>query len=371
MFSQQALDVVTATSGVSAVTTTTGNGISGSVVGGNLGFTNNQTMNGASVAQTDVRIGANAGNRLAVTTAATGNTSDTGVVNGVVQGVNTQAVGDTEINARTLIRGDNAQVRDATVATQAIANSQGIGVTHGSVGVRANQWNEAEVSADGGANWKYAPGTSVYSATATGNNLTSVGVNGSAAALIVGQHNYADTVTANQYATYANSQTTSTQATAVGNNGSISNQIGLLDVENAQENRAYVGAEASTDSYQFGSASVSAYGVGNSVLAGETGSEIRFDNTQSNTSGGVEAIASFNGHDGYDASVTATAVGNAATAYACSQCGGVMSVANSQTNDADVSARTYTTIGGPARQVVGVSTATGNTASFYVTSPTN
>ncbi len=94
------------------------------------------------------------------------------------------------------------------------------------------------------------------------------------------------------------------------------------------------------------------------------------NNTQTN-SGGVEVIASSGGSSGYDLASSATAMGNAVTGYACSACGGVMSVGNSQTNAADLSARSGISFDGAARSATSTATAVGNTATFYVSKPSS
>ena len=92
---------------------------------------------------------------------------------------------------------------------------------------------------------------------------------------------------------------------------------------------------------------------------------------QVNGAGGVQSIASFSssGNVGFDAFLSSTATGNAATAFACSACGGVMSIQNSQTNLGDVGATGQISLTNGARSVRSTVTAVGNTGSFYVSSP--
>ena len=77
---------------------------------------------------------------------------------------------------------------------------------------------------------------------------------------------------------------------------------------------------------------------------------------------------------GYDLSSNATAMGNAVTGYACSSCGGVMNVTSSQSNTADVGASAgipYGGVAGAIRSATSTATAVGNTATFYVSKPSN
>jgi len=142
-------------------------------------------------------------------------------------------------------------------------------------------------------------------------------------------------------------------------------------VTSAQENQAYVRAQSQASAYQFGSAASIAYGVGNSFMAGNFGAETLIDAVQLNEGGGVEVIADFTGAEGYDASSTATAIGNAATGYACSDCQGRIVATSQQVNNADVSATGSVNVTGYARSATGVANAVGNTASYYVSRPSS
>jgi hypothetical protein len=126
--------------------------------------------------------------------------------------------------------------------------------------------------------------------------------------------------------------------------------------------------------FQFGTGQATALGVGNSVLAGNQGPSTDLNNLQLNT-GGIEAEASFTGDNGYDATSSATAMGNAAIGYACSQCGGVININNNQTTSGGgveaSSSTTITNLGGSNRSSTGIATAVGNSATFYVSKPSN
>ena len=82
---------------------------------------------------------------------------------------------------------------------------------------------------------------------------------------------------------------------------------------------------------------------------------------------GIEASASFTGHAGYDVSLSAEATGNSATTFACSECRADFNVNSRQSNASDVSATTNATITGSGRSVVSNARATGNSATYYVT----
>jgi hypothetical protein len=374
VFSSQTLDVVTADT-TTAVTTATGNSFLGSVEDGSANVTSHQTLSGSVTAQTRLNVSDSPGDTTALSTAATGNTGDAGVTNGALTGAFTQSVtqgaGGTGLTARSQIEGEFAQGGDVSSATQAMANSQGFGLTASTSNLSVTQSNGADLLSDGGAIMQYVSGTASISAATVGNNVTSVGVDASSQTFSAAQTNTSSVVQASKFTAYGNSQYSVTAATASANNVNSSNEGLLLDVTTTQTNSSYVRAQAEETSFEFGSASATAYGVGNSTLAGNFGPEVRLDNTQTNSGGGIESVASFSGDTGYDAYSSSTATGNAATGYSCSQCTGSMFVTNHQTNSADVGATNSIALTGGARNVTGVSTAVGNNGGFYVSAPHN
>jgi hypothetical protein len=371
VFAQGALNIVTVQEGVEASTSATGNAVQGYADQGDMTIISNQTMTGSTVAQTRVDVSGSLGADSGISTTAIANTSDVGVNQGTVTGVLSQiSTFAPEVTARTQIEGDTAQAGSFASASTAIANNQNINLTNGSAGLRVNQTNAASVLADGGAVMQYVSGTASVSGVAVANNTSSVGDTSSAQRLAVSQTSNGALVQASKFTAYGNAQAAVTSTTATGNAATALNQGSLLDLTTYQVNQSYVRSQAEGSAYLFGSAQVSAYGAGNSAVAGNSGPEVVLDNTQFNAGGGVEVIASFEGNTGYDGYAQATAVGNDVTGYACSDCTGSMSVKNNQTNNADVGARSDITVGA-GRSVTSVSTATGNNASFYVTRPGN
>jgi hypothetical protein len=366
LFADQTLNVVTADEGVTATTTAGANTFGMSVVGADGGLTSNQVNQGAVTAHGVVNVSGSMGDSSNVATTAVGNSGTATAAYGTLSGVMVQT-NSGAVTARGQIEGETAQAGDVIESTMAAGNSQGLLMVNGSIGARVSQNNQADVAADGGAVLQYVAGTAVVAGTAAGNNIDLTGANQSAARVIADQNNGAANVTATKFAAYGNSYLTTTAATASGNNLNASNDGTLLDVASHQYNTAYVRAQAEESSYQFGGAQATAYGVGNSVMASNAnGPGLVLDNVQVNDGGGVEVIASFEGTSGYDAGASATAIGNAVSGYVCGQCGGNMTATNSQANNVDVSARSTVTVGA-GRSVVGISTATGNNATFSVT----
>jgi hypothetical protein len=234
--------------------------------------------------------------------------------------------------------------------------------------VRVNQSNDAEVLADGGGLYKYVSGTATFSAAAAGNNVTANGVDGSSQQIAVTQRNNTDLTQASQFTNFGNASITTTSATATGNNISAANDGPSLRVTADQQNLSYLQAQTVSSGYEFGAGSAVSYGVGNTVFAGGAGGETAMDVTQVNDGGGIESLASYTGTQGYDGSASATAIGNAATGYACSQCYGQVTVSNRQTSNADLSAVSTLSVAS-GRSANGVANAIGNTATYYVTRP--
>jgi len=373
--STQALNVVDVSGANTVTTTATGNAVSGAVESGALDVESTQSLSGAINAGAQLNVTTNAGPQTVMTTAATGNSGDVGSYEG---GALTGAVNQSITAAGTVTAGSqfnaySAQAGDVSTTTQAIGNTHGIGVSDASAAMTVNQTNSANITANGDALLQYTPGTGSFTATAVSNNVTSAGTGAASQTLTVSQT--ADGMTVTELdANAGNAQTISGAATSTANNLSVTNENNGLTVVANQSNTGYAQAQAQVSGYQFGTGQAAAYGVDNSVLAGNYGSSLSLDNTQSNTATGLEVRAAFtggaSGETNYDASASATAMGNAATGYACSACNANIAVTNSQSNSATIGATTEVDIAGANRSVTATATAAGNSATFYVSKPT-
>lgn len=348
----------------------TGNSLAGSVESGDVDVQSNQSMQGNASASTTLNVTTDAGLTVSVTTEAVGNTGEADSLGGgALTGSFGQQTGPVAITAQSQMNADNAQAGDVSIGTTAIANDQGLANVGGSQTTFTEQTNQASVDAEGGAVLKYTGGTASLSALAVGNNVTSTGITGSNGNVHVSQSNTGDLTQAAQFVAMGNAQTVNNATTATGNNISITNEDGPLEVHTDQDNESYVRSQAETTSYEWGLMSTMATGVGNSAIAGQNGQEIFIDNSQTNGGAGVDVIASSSGTDGYDLGSTATAMGNAFTGYACSTCSGTLTAHNSQINSADIGASSSLSVGSSARSATGVATAVGNSATFYVSHP--
>lgn len=369
VFSQQTMNVVEVSDFTTADTHAVGNAFEATAEGQVLDVRSDQAANGDVAADTRLNVSGHSGDTVSVTNTATGNSGFVGAYDGTLTAVTNQnTAGAAAIAGNSRINAAGGSAGDVDSLNQATGNSQAIGLEYASAGVRANQTNGATVSTDGGGDYAYVSGTANFAATSTGNDITLDG-QGSAARVIAGQLNEGSRIQASAFTGYGSVQSAETRATAAGNNINAVNEGPLLDVYADQRNLAYVRAEARNAASAYGTAGASAHGVGNAMTGGDIGGEIILDTVQINDGGGIEAVANFIGTDGYDATSTSTAMGNSVTGYACSDCEGRMTVGNSQVNRSDVGAQSIVNVTGSGRSASGVSTAVGNTATYYVSRP--
>jgi len=368
----QTLNVVDASGATTGVTDSTGNSLTGAVTSGSLSITSTQSLTADVTSNSTLNVVTSAGPSTTLNTATTGNTVDVETVTGggPVTGSLSQSVGAVNILATNSISASGAQTGSLSTGVQAIANSIGVATDSSPVAVTTVQSSAAVVNAEDGGTLTYTPGVAALTASAVSNNLTGSGSGGASQTLNATQTNTGTLTQAGEYAYFGNAQAPQTAATASDNNISLTGQSGALTVVAKQSNGAYTQAETILSSYEFGGAQASAYAAGNSVLAANAGPYTSLDTTQTNT-GGVVASSSFIGNNGYDATSSATAMGNAATGFACSSCGGVISVNNSQISSGGVSATSSIELSSTSRSTTGTSTAVGNNATFYVSKPSS
>lgn len=368
VFSQQTLNVVEVSDLTEGQAHATGNSFVAGADGYAADMRSYQETQGQVVADTRLDVASSSGATTSLTTKASGNFGQATAYGTTITGVYTQATAATPITAHSHIEAPGASTGEVFSQTQATGNAQSIGLDYASAGLRTSQSNAATVTSDGGGVYGYVEGAASFQATTAANDVTLSGATSSAARMISDQNNTAPLTQAAQFTAFGNVQTANTSATAAGNNVNAVNSGHLLDVTARQANQAYVRAQASSAAYQYGTGSASAYGVGNAVVAGDIGGELILDTYQTNTGGGIEAVARFDGTEGYDAEASATAYGNEVTGYACSDCQGRIDVANGQVNEADVGAQSVVNVAS-GRSARGVSTAVGNSATYYVSRP--
>lgn len=370
VFTEQTMNVVDVSDAITMTSAAMGNGLSASNSnGGDLSVQASQTLGGQIRSGAVLDAAGTMGATTTISTTATGNSIDTGMERGSITADIAQTAGAAGVIARGQVEAPAGAATDLNQTTQAINNSYGLGLTNAAAGVRLNQYSEGGALADGGLIIGSLSGQGTLAGQAVANNATLTGVNGSAFRVISEQVSRGDIVQGSKFSAYGESYLTTTNANASANNLHSTNDGSEMTVTSLQSNSSYVRAQADGTSAAFSSSQTTAYGVGNSMLAGSFGPEVTISNTQENTGGGVEVTASFGGGTGYDASSTATAFGNAASGYACSSCTASLKAENYQINSAEIGATSRSTTTGPSRSVTGTASAVGNNASYYVTAP--
>lgn len=375
VISGQTLNVEDAQDEVAVNNAAQGNSLSGTVQNEALDLTSSQSMQGDARAATTLGLEGDTGGPVNASTQARGNALSAGAYGADLTIESDQQVGPSEVAASALVTGSAPRLLGgASISTTAIANQTALGGTGSRIEGVLIQGSEAGVRADILAETQYVPATAEFISQSTGNavavNSGSDAGGGASQALTVRQRQAGDIVTASTSANAGNAWDLAGRARATANQTVMYNQGGSVVVGTDQSNLSQVRASSVVTSYDFGAATANAAGAGNQVSIGNNDVFLQIDNAQVN-SGGVEVVSSFVGTNGYDAYVAAEATGNAVTGYACSQCDGSMDVANAQTNTGDVSANASTTVRGAGRSVVTGASAVGNSATFYVSGPSN
>ena len=361
VFAGQTVDVVSGDPVVSQAVAA-GNTASSIAPDPGQNYVGSQALSGAVSADAVAAASQGAGQLLQGTSSATGNTATVGACCGTVQGLSTQTVdASSSVSVETEVRGQGPTQQVSADAT-AIGDTQGYESSGAYIGTQTVQQTSGVIDAQTVATVGDVQGPSGYSATSLANDVTATSDTG-LVALVTRQT--AD-ATAPSSATLTVQQdggdTIQGQATATGNNlNAVSG--GTVSLDSQQANAGDVTASADLAAGGWNSASVGAYGVGNSILA--DGSGVLANSSQTNT-GAVSASAQLSGGAGGESYVNATAVGNALQGYACSGCGGVNATAQ-QTNSGGVAA--VGRLAGPGGgAALGAASAIGNTATFTVKS---
>ncbi|MDB5422061.1 MAG: hypothetical protein JWR59_2008, partial [Brevundimonas sp.] len=365
----QTLNVENASDQVSVSNAATGNSLSGSTVGVSGDLRSVQQMNGNADATTTMTLGGDTAGTVYAVTQANGNYTAGGAYGADLAVDSDQSVGPAEITASTSITGGTARLLSgATVGAAATGNRMALGGTGTHISGAVHQTSDASVRASNLAETQYIPATAVFAAQAQGNATAISGEAASSQSIYVGQRSTGDIVSADVSANAGNAWDLTGSSVANANQAVLANQGGSVVARTQQENSSQVASTARVTSYDFGAAVASAQGGGNVVSVSNNDQYLELDNSQINT-GGVEVQSTFIGANGYDAYVSADAVGNSVTGYACSTCEAQLSANNVQRNEGNVTASANTTVNGQGRAVITGANAVGNSASFYVTRP--
>lgn len=364
----QSLNVVGSDDQITTSTNASGNSVFASTDNEDMDVESDQALEGDVRAETRLEGSGTFEGPVTLATQATGNTAQISAYNGEVNASVGQTIGDVEVSATTEIDAPSGRfLGGASVTTTAIGNVTAMGTSYGRNESTIDQSSAAVTQAVTGVNIQYAPAPINFTSTAIANSTTATG-EVAYQDLTVRQSATGERTQASTYISVANGWQLHSGASATANAVGVYNRGGALLVTTDQNNDTYVRAGATAFAYDYGGATVSAFGAGNSAEVGNNDIYLRLDNTQVN-SGGVDVIAGFEGAFGYDVAVGATAVGNSVTGYVCADCPAYMDVTNSQTNNGHISATSNVAITGSNRALINATSAVGNSATFYVTRP--
>ena len=347
-----------------AIATAAGNAVSGANITGGLDAQSRQQMNGKTSA-TAVLKGGDIHDAAAMATAQ-GNTAEAQTVDGALNLTSAQfTYGDTRAYTRVGI----GNARTLTAVSSAASNNLATAADHGDLNANLFQQSTASARAVTDVDacctgYTAAGASSVINAWSSSSTTSTVNAE-------IHQESWgaASEATTDVYQNRAYDVTAAT--TAAANSATMANEWGYAQLRGSQTNATAVKADTRVTLPQWsGTATVSAYGVGNGLLATNVGSDMMINFDQVNT-GGVASNAQFMGGAGGDAIVASTAIGNAFTGYVCSQCGdATLGATINQTNTGNIIS-TGSISTNNAGLIVGSASAIGNSATFITSQKGN
>lgn len=369
VFAGQTLNVVDSEDQITASAYAVGNRASASGDDG-VGFQvqSDQTMTGNGRSSIELNLSGESEGPVTLTSQVEGNRLEAQAYGADLGVAATQTMGAADLIADVAVNGAPGRMLDGgRIQSSASGNVTAMAGSGGVVTADVDQTSTAFTQAYTYGGLQYIPAQAEFTAEAIGNTVASTVTQGDQD-LTIRQRQTGAQVWATTSANAGNAWDLAGRARATANHVAVANQGGSVISRTDQSNVAGVRAESIVTAYDFGEVTSHAGATANSVHVGNADIYVRIDNTQVN-SGGVEAIASFQGNGGYDAYVGADAVGNAVTAYSCSNCPGYLEAANTQVNTGNVTATANTRIDSHGRAVITGVNAVGNSATFYVTRP--
>jgi len=361
---------VVAASAVGIVSTGLASGNTVTVVseGAPIRFENRQDLQAGVTATTTITATTVDHGAMGVTNVS-GNAAQIAACCGDITGDSTQTTGAATLRGTTTIDiGTAATVTGSTVVS---GNSFGIASSNGNIDYTNFQTHNGSTYATTDIDACCVSDALTGTAQAAGNSYAASGSSTTYGSAVIQRNNGAVTqASTNIFANAAANVTGATQA--AGNTMTTYNEFGYAHQTGYQENSAYVRSETYlTLNDWFGGATASAYGVGNSTLVSNLGSDARVEVDQFNTeTGSIDVYASLEGSSVSNGvgSVSATAIGNSITGYVCSACGEEPATIYGQSNQLNAASVTATGVAnvGHAGFVTGSATAVGNSASYIV-----
>lgn len=352
--------VVTGPAGpVSSSALAAGNSATAANTTGALNMRSTQTFSGAAFATATIQAGDVAEAAVAVASAQ-GSALEAQTIGGALD-LDANQIADGG-DAQAIARANVGNTPLLSVAANAAANNAVAGAVNGPLRARLTQnaQNSVYAVADSDA---CCAGAAVVGASAAVNALSTISETSTVSAdytqISTGREAYASADHVQQRGTNA-----TIASSAAANSATVENKWGYSSIRGRQTSTTNARAETRATLFSWeGTAAASSYAVGNATLATNVGSDLAVDIGQLNT-GGVDAETVLIGANGGDAIANATALGNATTAYVCSECGdarvsGTITQVNGGTTTATGSVTTTA-----SGAVFGTASAVGNTATF-------
>tara|TARA_Y100000052_G_scaffold1389_1_gene1097 strand:- start:1425 stop:2687 length:1263 start_codon:yes stop_codon:yes gene_type:complete len=370
VFANMNVVVIGNAEGADAVATATGNTTSANSHNNDLDFDAVQQQDGSVTAISTISGGTVYGAPARTVTTAYGNAASSSTTNGTDFSMVTQT-SNADVGAYSDIELDGAD--DVSAITTATANVNSYSTENGTNRGFQTQTGNADVTAVTEANLYYNGNSASIGSTATGNSVSSYGSTTTSFNGAVQVMDFDTRVSAYTDTYIGTANNVAVSATAAANNVKVENEWGYATLgrepsEVYQGNGADVQAEASLTLTDWnGSSGSTAYGVGNSALISNVGSDTALYANQENF-GNVDSAAYFSGGntDGSVGYASATSIGNAATATLCYSCGqdNVLFGRTNQTNYSNTTASAYVE-GGNGGYLSGAATAVGNSATYH------
>lgn len=356
---------------VTVDTSAQGNSATGAVQNASITTQSDQTMQGDSVATTDITLGGDTYGAVNVSTQAGGNYLAVSAYNAGLTLDAAQTTDDGLVSATTELGDETARLHGgAAIGSSAISNTVALYGEGSVVQGTVDQSSSALVRSFSRIQSQYIPSEGSVTSQAIANAIAVNSVQTSGQDLSIIQRSIGQFIESEASANAGNAWDLAARARATGNQAVLYNEGGSVVTASDQRNSSFIRADALTTTFDYGAAEAYARGAANELSVGNNDVYVEIDNTQFNT-GGVDVTATFSGTNGYDVSVGADAVGNSVTGYACSECEGYLEARTTQTNTGDVSATANTTVAGSGRSVISGANAVGNAANFHVSRPGN
>ena len=347
--------------------TSVGNTASGLISSGDIVYSAKQEMHGDTGAVTNVG-GGDVGGNLYASTTAYANASTAGTWDGNL-GYRAEQFNSGDVRATTNINVNN--VGAAATTTTAIANVSTPEAEFGDNKSYSEQTNTGSSFAATNATVCCDSESANFSTIAGGNAVSSVGSSSTVINGAVQQQDFDTNIqaTSQVHVVYATDVTSS--STAAANSYTLHNEWGYATL-GREESPLYQGNGADVQAASLvqlddwnGHGVSTSYGVGNSALIANAASDTGLYANQENA-GNVTSYASLSGSSftGGTGVVHSTAIGNAATATLCTECGDAAlhgRINQLNTGATYAGADIYT---GHAGNIYGSATAVGNSATF-------